>query len=107
MHKKIKNEIEEIGAYVAQKTKRDFPDGLVVKDSLLSLLWLELDPWSRNFCMPLGWGKKKNKREQVIHLWEMHWNCSQDAEKRIIQMVSNLLPDPDFILILSQYTLIN
>ena len=37
----------------------------MVKDSALSLLWLELllclriDPWPRNFCMLQEWQKKK------------------------------------------------
>ena len=36
----------------------EFPGGLVVKDWVLSLLWIELllwlkfDPWPRNSCMP-------------------------------------------------------
>ena len=29
----------------------EFPGGLVVKDSALSLLWFEFDPWSMNFHM--------------------------------------------------------
>ena len=29
----------------------EFPGGLVIKNSALSLLWLRLDPWSGNFCM--------------------------------------------------------
>ena len=38
----------------------EFPGDLVVKDSMLSPLWLRLDPWPRNFCLPWrsggGWG---------------------------------------------------
>ena len=30
----------------------EFPGGMVVKDSALSLLWLGFDPWTGNFCMP-------------------------------------------------------
>ena len=45
-------------------TMLEFPDGLAVKDSVLSLLWLGLllclrfDSWPRNFCMPWAWPKK-------------------------------------------------
>ena len=35
----------------------DFPCGLAVKDSALSLLWLGFDPWPGNFCMPQVWAK--------------------------------------------------
>lgn len=36
--------------------------GLVVKDSVLSLLWLVLNPWPRNFCVQrIGQRKKKSK----------------------------------------------
>ena len=31
---------------------REFPGGLAVKDSALSLPWLGFDPWSGKFCMP-------------------------------------------------------
>lgn len=30
----------------------EFPAGLVVKDSALSLLWLRFDPWPENFYIP-------------------------------------------------------
>ena len=30
----------------------EFPAGLVVKDSALSLLWLRFDPWPKNFYIP-------------------------------------------------------
>ena len=42
------------------------PGTLVVKDSDLSLLWLELDPWLGNFCMPRGVAKKKKKDDVVL-----------------------------------------
>ena len=35
--------------------------GLVVKDSALSLLWLRLYPWLKDFCMPWAWQEKKSK----------------------------------------------
>ena len=38
--------------------KLGFPGGLVVKDSVLSLLWLEFSPWARNLCMPWAQPKK-------------------------------------------------
>ena len=34
------------------KGNEDFPGGLMVKDSALSLLWLRFDPWPGNFGMP-------------------------------------------------------
>ena len=30
----------------------EFPGGLSVENLALSLLWLQFDPWPRNFCMP-------------------------------------------------------
>ena len=44
-----------------KKYHQEFPGGLVVKDSVLSLLWLRFDPWPRNFLMPLMWPKKEKK----------------------------------------------
>ena len=35
--------------------------GLLVKDSVLSLLWRGFDPWSGSFCMPGTRLKKKNR----------------------------------------------
>ena len=37
-----------------------FPGGLVVKDFVLSLLWLRFDPWHGNFYGS-GMAKKKKK----------------------------------------------
>ena len=31
---------------------KEFPGGLVVKDLVLSLLWLKFDPCPGNLCMP-------------------------------------------------------
>ena len=42
-----------------------FPSGLVVKDSVLSLPWLEFDPWPGNFCMLQVWPKNKI----IIIIW--------------------------------------
>ena len=36
----------------------EFPRGLVVKDLVLSLLWLRFDPWPRHFHVPWTWPKK-------------------------------------------------
>ena len=38
----------------------EFPGGLAVKDTALSMLWHGFDPWPRNFCMPWMWPKKQN-----------------------------------------------
>ena len=35
-----------------KKILPEFPGGLVVKDSVLSLLGSRPNPWSGNFCMP-------------------------------------------------------
>ena len=45
-------------SYIKSISVREFPGGLVVKDLVLSLLWLGFDPWCRNFCMLWAWGKK-------------------------------------------------
>jgi len=43
----------------------EFPNGLVVKDLALSLLWLRslwwcaFNSWPRNFCRLLAWPKKR------------------------------------------------
>ena len=44
-----------------KRMKQEFPDGLVVKDSMLSLLWLGFDPWSEEFLHAVGVDKKKNE----------------------------------------------
>ena len=42
----------------------EFPGSLVVKDLVLSLLWLEFNPWPENVCMPQAWPKNKEKKNQ-------------------------------------------
>ena len=42
----------------------EFPGGLVVKESMLLLLWHGFDPWPRKFHMPWAWPKKKKKRKE-------------------------------------------
>ena len=37
------------------KIQQEFPGSLVIKDSVLSLLWLGFDPWPMNFFH--GYGK--------------------------------------------------
>ena len=45
-------EMEIISKNIFRKDQNsEFPGGLVVKDSALSLLWLGFDPWPENFCM--------------------------------------------------------
>ena len=39
----------------------EFPGGLGVKGSALSLLWLSFDPWLQNFHMLCVWPEKKIK----------------------------------------------
>ena len=51
------------GIHVKQRRRfREFPGGLAVKDSALSLPWLRFNPWPRNFHMPQVQPKKKKKK---------------------------------------------
>ena len=61
------------GAALGEKKKKsrwEFPDGLSVKDSVLSLvwlrllLWLEFDPWPGNFFMPQAQPKRKKEKRK-------------------------------------------
>ena len=49
---------------MSKNTKLEFPGGLVVKESVLSLLWLGFDPWPRNFHMVPAGSKKKKERKK-------------------------------------------
>ena len=40
------------GLLTEVKAQVEFPGGLAVKDSVLSLLWLRFDPWPGNFHVP-------------------------------------------------------
>ena len=40
------------GGTLQSHPAEEFPDGLVVKDLALSLLWHGFSPWPQNFCMP-------------------------------------------------------
>ena len=50
-----------IGKICKSKSSREFPGGLAIKDSALSLPWFGFDPWSRNFYMLQVRPKKKKK----------------------------------------------
>ena len=43
---------------------REFPGGLALKDLALSLLWQELDPWTRELLHAVGSAKKKKKKKK-------------------------------------------
>ena len=43
--------------------REEFPNGLAVKDSALSLLWHRFNPWPRNFCMPQTGLENKTKQK--------------------------------------------
>ena len=43
-----------------------FPGGLAVKDLILSLLWLGLDPYPNNFCMLWVQPKKRTKTKIIL-----------------------------------------
>ena len=51
---------EILAAPAPERTNEEleFPGGPVVKDLVLSLLWLRFDPWPGNFCMPWWRGRK-------------------------------------------------
>ena len=53
--KKTKNTIK---TNLKKKKGSFFPGGIAIKDSVLSLLWLRFNPWSRNFCTPQAGPKK-------------------------------------------------
>ena len=57
-----------------------------VKHLVLSLLWLELDPWPRNFCMSLqAWPKKKKGKEKEVHNFaNIYW---QDLEEQVWEWI--------------------
>ena len=46
----------------------EFPGGLMVKNSVLSLLWLGFDPRPGNFHVLWVQGKKKLKKEKEIEM---------------------------------------
>ena len=53
-----KNELRHSLTFFTKMNSREFPGGLVVKDSVFSLLWLELHLWPGNFYLLLAWSKK-------------------------------------------------
>ena len=46
-----------------KKDLEEFPGGLVVKDLVLSLLWLGFYPWPRDLSYAVGMAKNKNKNK--------------------------------------------
>lgn len=44
------------------KLFKEFPDGLAVRDSIRSLLWLLLNLWPGIFLIPWAWPKNNNKK---------------------------------------------
>ena len=60
-----------ISSWCLQKIMvQEFPGGLVIKDSVLSLLWLSFDSWPRNFHMPWAQPKKKVEGIEVDAFWK-------------------------------------
>ena len=49
---------------VIVRCSREFPGGLALKDLALSLLWQELDPWTRELLHAVGSAKKKKKKKK-------------------------------------------
>ena len=52
----------------------EFPDGLVVKDLALSLLWLGFNPWPGDFHA-VGMAKKTHKTKTLGHLQRKNACC--------------------------------
>ena len=59
----------------------EFPAGLVVKNSVLSLLWLRFEPWLENFRMhaQLKEKEKKNKEREIRELC-YRFTCTVDMD---------------------------
>ena len=61
---KLTNQIVSDGGKCYKNYKTGFPDGLVVKDPMLSLLWCGFDPWLGNLHILWAWPKKKERIEE-------------------------------------------
>ena len=78
---------ENMKTLIQKDTGMEFPGGLMVKDSVLSLLWLRLllwlglDPWPGNVCMPQA-RPLKNNPERYMHpnIYSSTIYSSQDME---------------------------
>ena len=52
------------------KMAKEFPCGPVVKNPVLSLVWLRFSPWPGNFCLLQVWQKEKeNKKQEKLLLY--------------------------------------
>ena len=54
-----------VAIHMQENEVREFPGGLSVKDSALSLMWLQFSPWPRNFHMPWHHQREKKKKDEV------------------------------------------
>ena len=61
---KLTNQIVSDGGKCYKNYKTGFPDGLVVKDPVLALLWFGLEPWLGNLNILWAWQKKKRKNRR-------------------------------------------
>ena len=72
----------------------EFPGGLALEDSALSLLWLGLDPWLGNFLMPLvGVARKKtfeSAKEVTLHKKN---KCKKQVVFTLVFLMSHYLFD--------------
>ena len=71
---------------------REFPGGLVGKDSTLSLLWLAFNPWPRNVSMLWAWPKRKKKMIKMVNLMFCVFSTIYKKKKKKEFLVSILDP---------------
>ena len=60
--------------------EQEFPDGLVVKDLVLSLLWLGFHPWPRTSACLRHNQKKKKKKKGVPVVAQQLTNLTRNHE---------------------------
>ena len=68
-----------------EKRKVESPGGLVIKDSLLSLLWLRLKPWPRNFRIAQAQPKKIHMYTLKSFLKALKISEDQAIRIRVVQ----------------------
>ena len=60
----VRTKLLHFGGPSLRKGIQEFPGGLVVKDLMMSLLWLGYRPWSRSFWILWAGPKKKKKKKE-------------------------------------------
>ena len=74
--------------------QEELPGGLVVNDSVLSLLWHKLDPWPGNFHVPWAWPPppKKEGWGENLSLLQAISECAQSGNNDIWCFLPSFLP---------------